>query len=732
MFSRALTGSSPDFGKTVWKGIKILLKNGLFFVPKRHVKIEVELPPADFPYQGSRLEINKYMENWYNRYPEVGPEPVKLVSYAWWKREIPTVFIPKEPQKKVEQRPVSPYIQNEVFKELAALSQQPVEKMERSMHLSHDLGLDSLDVAELYVFLDERFEVNDLIPGDIRTVEDVLQAAAGYKKDREDEEARKESLSSSNKRVWPVEKERLVPEIAPGNSIQEVFLKSCDRHGQAIACADLLSGALSYKKVKIVALILSEKFRNLPADQVGVLLPSSIGAYLVVLAILLAGKVPVMLNWTSGVRALDHADALTHLSAVISSDRFLDRLENGDLGKIENKLLLLENVRSEISWKDKLKGAWLSSMSADKLLKKLSLDAIDPSQPAVILFTSGTETLPKGVPLSHENLLSNHRACMSSVALHADDILYSVLPPFHSFGISISGLLPLLAGVKVCFAPNPNDSHGIAQDISGWKPTLFFCAPSFIKALFRVAKPSSLESLRLLVSGAEKTPQELFNYVAEHLPRTRLLEGYGITECSPAVSFDRPDRPHKGVGLPIVGVEIKIIDSENERVLPTGQEGEICISGPNVFSGYLGGKPDPFILLDGQCFYRSGDRGMLDEDGALILAGRMKRFVKIGGEMVSLAGLEEELLNIAREKKWASVDQEGPPLAISVKEKDTEKPIIILFTTFAIGKDDVNAILKDYGYGRIVKIGEVRKVDHIPLTGTGKTHYRLLDEMTTS
>lgn len=730
MFSRALTGSSPDFGKTVAKGIKILLKNAFFFVPKRHVKVEVSLPPHDFPYQGTRLEINKYMENWYNRYPEPGSEPIKLVSYSFWKEELPEVFVPKEPEKALEQKPVSSAIQTAVFKELSQLSQQSVEKIERSMHLSHDLGLDSLDVAQLYVFLDERFEVKNLLPGDLRTVEDILQAAAGYRKEREVEKA-STPAEDSDKHMWPAEKKRLIPQIPAGTTIQEVFFQSCDRNGHAIAAADHLSGILSYKRLKVAVLILAEKIRKLPSEQIGVMLPASVGAYIVVLAVLCAKKVPVMLNWTSGVRALNHADTLTKMSAVVSSDRFLDRLENEDFGTIENKLLLLEDVRAEIGWKGKLKGFFLSSLSANRLLKKLGLTGLDASQPAIILFTSGTEALPKGVPLSHENILSNQRASMSCVPLHADDVLYSVLPPFHSFGISPSGLMPLLAGIKACFAPDPNDSHGMVHDIRGWRPTLFFCAPSFIRALFRVSVPEDLVSLRFLVSGAEKTPQELFDYVANHLPNTRLIEGYGVTECSPVVSFDRPDRPHKGVGIPIPGVEVQIIDSQTLRVLPIGEEGEVCICGPSVFSGYLGGKPDPFVLLEGKRYYRSGDRGKLDPDGSLILAGRMKRFVKIGGEMVSLAGLEEELLAIARDKNWSSPQQDGPPLAISVKEKDSDKPIIVLFTTFSISKDDINAILKDYGYGRIVKIGEVKKIDHIPLTGTGKTHYRLLDEMTT-
>ncbi|HEY2810331.1 MAG TPA: AMP-binding protein [Rhabdochlamydiaceae bacterium] len=727
MFSRALTGSSPDFTKVVWKGIKILLKNGFFFTPKRLLKIELEVPSADFPYGAPRLTLNKYLEEWYNRYPEKGGEPVSLVSYAWWKKEFPTVFLPKEPAAAVPERFVSSAIQDVVFKELSLLSKQPVENIRRTMHLSHDLGLDSLDVAEIYIFLDEKYEVGDLVPGTLRTVEDVLQAAAGYKRESEEEE----EASALSQRRWPEEKKRLSPEIPPGRTLQEVFLRSCERNKGAIACTDLLSGPLSYRKIKTATLVLAEKFRELiPGDKVGILLPSSCSAYIVVLAVLCARKIPVLLNWTSGVRALDHALDLTHLTHVISSDRFLDKLENGDFGKMEEKFLLLEDVRPKIRLLDKIKGWWRSRQSCDALLKELSLDAINPSDPALILFTSGTESLPKGVPLSHDNLLSNQRASMSSAQMQEKDILYGILPPFHSFGISVSGLLPLFGGFKVCFAPNPNDSHGMAKDIAGWKPTLLFCAPSFIRALFRVSKSESLQSLRLIVSGAEKTPQELFDYVKSHLPHAELIEGYGITECSPVVSFDRPGTLHKGVGLPISEVNVRIIDPDTGALLPAGKEGEVCISGPSVFSGYLGNKPDPFILLEGQRFYRSGDRGWLDADGTLILTGRMKRFVKIGGEMVSLAGLEEELLKIAQEKHWSQAEQEGPPLAISVKEKDTDKPVIVLYTTFSISKEDVNSVLKDSGYGRIVKIGDVRKVDHIPLTGTGKTHYRLLDEMT--
>ncbi len=723
-FSRALTGASPDFGKVLWECVKILLKNGIFFAPKRDVIVEAEPPPADFPFQGSRLEFNKSLEDWYNRYPEKGPEPLKLVSYAFWKKELPKVYIPTSQPQPIEERSVPKKIQEEVFSHLASFCGRPAEKIERKMHLSHDLGLDSLDVANLYLFLDERYAISNLLPGDLHTVEDVLQAAAGYKRGREDEE----SVAAERKYAWPEEK-RLPLELPSGKTVQEAFLHSVDRNRSLIACCDALSGPLTYRKLKLAVLLLSDKFRKLPGKHIGIMLPSTSGAYLVILAVLFSGKVPVMINWTSGVKALDHAADLTELKVVITSSRFLDRLENDELGKIEEMFLFLEDVRKSVSFGDKLRALALSMISLRSLLKRLHLHQISSSDPAVILFTSGTEALPKGVPLSHFNLLSNQRACLATVPLLPEEILLGTLPPFHSFGFSVTGLYPLLIGMRVYFSPNPNDSHGLAREIAEWKPTLFCCAPSFIKAIFRVSKPEQLHSLHIIVSGAEKTPQELFDYAKEHLPKVQFLEGYGITECSPVVTIDRLGEPHRGVGKPLLGVDLMIMDSASLQSLPPGQEGEVCIAGPNVFNGYLGNPRDPFVTINNQRWYASGDRGLLSEEGHLILSGRLKRFIKIGGEMISLGGIEDELMHLARERRWITGHEEGPALAVSVREKETEKPVIILYTIFAISKEDVNSALKSSGMGRIVKISEVRTLDQIPLTGTGKTHYRLLDEL---
>jgi long-chain-fatty-acid--[acyl-carrier-protein] ligase len=267
----------------------------------------------------------------------------------------------------------------------------------------------------------------------------------------------------------------------------------------------------------------------------------------------------------------------------------------------------------------------------------------------------------------------------------------------------------------------------MANDIDHWDPTIFCCAPSFIQAMLRVASDEQIKSLRLVVSGAEKAPQELYDTLKAK--GKTLLEGYGISECSPIVTLQRENEPATGVGKPIPGVSLTVIDSESNEVLPQGKEGEVCISGPNVFAGYLGVKKDPFIELEGKRWYRSGDRGILDEQGNLIITGRLTRFVKIGGEMVSLGGLEEDIAKIASEKGWAPKQTNGATLAVCAHGIESEKPQIVLFATFDVERDELNSLLRESGLGRLVKIAEIRKLEEIPLTGTGKIHYRLLDEM---
>lgn len=716
MFSRALTGERPDFSKTLWKGFKILLKNGIFFIPRRNVKIDLEFAPEDFPRMGSKMEINNWLENWYNK---EGPEPLCFVSHSFWKEKFPQVIVPEEiaPQQEV---PISQEMRAQILDHLSKISCMDRKKMDLNFHLSNDLGLDSIDVAQLHVYLEERFDIIDLAPGQLQFVRDVLQAAGGVKKEHEG------PIFSQKKSKWPKESFRHDPMIPKGNTLQEVFLKSCDRMGDSIACADALSGALSYKKLKRSVLVLSLKIKEMPGEKIGILLPSSVAAYVTILATLFAGKVPVLLNWTAGFRNLEHAVDICSLKVVLSSYRFLSRLENGDMGRVDDLLLLLEELRRNISFKTKIKGLFLSFLGTKMLLRKLPTQS-DPKDAAAIIFTSGSETLPKGVPLSHQNFLSCLRGGKECIDLLPTDILYGVLPPFHSFGLSVTGFFPLLSGLKVYFAPDPTDARAMANDIEFCNITLMCSAPSFLLALLRVATEEQLKSLRLVLTGAEKGPKELFD-LFEKMGKT-IIEGYGISECSPIVTVTRENEPRKGVGKPIPGVQVRVLDLETQKLCNTGQEGEICIFGLNVFAGYLGEKRDPFIEIDGNRWYRSGDRGYLDKEGNLILTGRLKRFIKIGAEMVSLGGLEEDLIATVNQLGWVPAKSEGPVLAVTAKGPESDKPQIVVFSTFEIDKEVLNRRLKESGQGRLVKIAKVVKMDEIPITGTGKIHYRHLNDL---
>ena len=702
IFSRALTGFVPPFWKTFLKGIRIVLKNGIFFVPKRRIEIDIKVPQDDLPRTKSRLEFNQYIDAFYKE----KEDPLTLISHAFYREDLPKVTREERKSRSEQALIVPPQMRQEIFQQLTEISGQT--QLNDNMDLSADIGLDSLDIANIHAFLDERYDIGSVPPGELSTVLDLFEVALGKRKGTDEPQ---EELTGK----WPKESSRPGVRSPKEKLIQEAFFSICSRMGSHAACADQNSGVMTYKRLRLAVLIMSRKIAAMPGDYVGILLPSSTGTYLTLMATLVAKKLPVMLNWTAGVRSLNYAQKLLGLKVVLSSRKFIDKVEDLDLGLLEDKLIFLEDVKESITLKDKLRALFSRTPSYEDL---------NENDPALLLFTSGTETYPKAVPLSHRNLLQNQAAALTAVDLHSSDIIYGVLPPFHSFGSSVTGLLPLLAGLRVFFSPDPTDNQAMARDISHWKVTIVALAPSFMKNLFRVATREDLSSVRLFVAGAEKAPQELFD-TAKELGK-EMIEGYGITECSPMVSLVYPGDVRKGVGKPLPGVELCTIDPET--LLPISGEGEICIRGPSIFGGYMSPTAkNPFVEIKGKRWYRSGDIGHIDSEGNLILGGRIKRFVKIGGEMVSLGALEEELFDKARLENWYPASDDRPSLAIIATEG--EKPQLILFATFPLSKEKVNNALKNSGFARIVRIYDVRQLKEIPLTGTGKIHFRRLEEI---
>ncbi len=726
-FSRALVGRSPELGSMMLHGIGAIFKNLIFFTPRRRVLIEIEPNPQGMPRENmTRVELNRYLENWYNRYPdEQGniseSEPLKLIPYSRWSKVVPEVFQgAKKETNNSNGIHVSDEIRRKVYNEIRKILDNPELNIKPEMSLAFDLGMDSLNIAEFITFLVKNFSVTDLHPEDLETVGTILEIAQAGK-------ATRIAKAPASTYTWQAEKKRPAPALPFGRIIPEAFLNSCERMDGKTACGDDVIGIMGYKRLKKAVLVLAHHFLTWKEERVAVMLPASAGAYIIILALQMAGKTPVMLNWTLGSRYLEEMMKISGAERIVTSGKFLDRLANVHFGACLDKLITLEEIRKSLTLKSKLRGVYLTKCSVKHVIQVMNLDKMDENSPCVILFTSGTEAAPKGVPLSHKNIISNLRSAMQCIELNENDVIYGILPPFHSFGFSVAGLFPLLAGIKVAFYPDPTDSFALAEGANRWKITLFCSAPSFLKGLFHAAKLEQLKTIRLFVSGAEKAPPELFERVRKLNTNAKLVEGYGITECSPILTLNRPNLPPKGVGRLIPNIDLITIHPEKLQLLPIGSDGEICVRGPNVFQGYLGNPRTPFIEIDGKKWYRTGDLGHLDSDGCLILSGRLKRFTKIGGEMISLGAVEEilakHLINAGR------MSSDLPSLAVCADERDPERTRLILFATIPLDREEANIILQQAGLSNLVKISSVKRVDDIPIMGAGKTDYRTLQAL---
>jgi acyl carrier protein len=701
-------------------GIKTILKNGIFFAPRRKITVDFEVAGEDFPYNGSRLEINKYLENWYNKpWGEEG-EPCTVVPYSHFQKTLPEVNIIENQIDVDDISDVSDHLKSRIRQEIALMANKKIEELSDDMSLSNDLGLDSLDAAELVVMIGKEFGVKKFFPSDLKTVSRTISIAAGiYKVDH-----RASVDTSVVPPKWHKNEGRLDLKVADATTMIRAFLNNCDRNDKAIACADPGSGAMTYRQMKMRVIILAEKFAKFPDKHIGVMLPSSAGVYIIVLACWLAGKVPVMMNWTLGPRYLDAMADVADVNIVLSSWKFLDKLHGVELGSLNEKMYLLEGLKDEISIGDKIRAFGLAHRNTPEIMSAFEGGSnLRKKDPAVILFTSGSEGVPKAVPLSHDNILNNYKSSLQAVDLRSTDIMISTLPPFHSFGFAITGLLPLILGMRVVYYPDPTDYSQIGAGIEKWGATMVCSAPSFLKGILQTAKLTQLSSLRLLVAGSERTPQQLFDAVEALGNGAMLLEGYGITECAPVVSINDPETSPRGVGRPIPGVEVCVADIEHKKPLPTGQQGIVLVSGKNVFNGYYkGGKASPFVEMENKKWYVTGDLGIIDEQGYLRLSGRLKRFVKIAGEMVSLGAIEQILI-----EKLAP-PSETPVFAVCAEEKDDVKTKLILCATHDVDVNTVNNTLKEAGLSSLIRISVVKKFEELPTTAIGKVNYPILEK----
>jgi long-chain-fatty-acid--[acyl-carrier-protein] ligase len=572
------------------------------------------------------------------------------------------------------------------------------------------LGLDSIDRMELTLAVEQRFGFSgDLLPA---TVGQLWALAQGLVQ---------RSPPKPPPPAWFQPSSDEGASEIKGDTIAEAFVARALACSRDVAAADDLAGVLTYERLLIGALALSRRLMTVPAANVGLLLPASVAGDTALLALFLADKLPVVLNWTTGPGNLAHAARTMELTHVLTSRAFIDRSGVAVEGV---QYLFLEDLRRKIRRWELLRTLLAVRLMPGRIRRRVPRP--DPNRPAVVLFTSGSERAPKAVPLTHANLLSDQRSGIPFLGLTRRESMLGFLPVFHSFGLAGNVLLPLLGGMRVVHHPDPTDAAGLAGKIAAYRPTMLVGTPTFVSFIVERAKPGELASLRLIVVGAEACPPALFERCAQVAPEAHLLEGYGITECSPVVSVNRPQDNRRGsLGQPLPGVEVRVTDLESGAGLPPDQLGMLLVSGPTVFPGYLDyDGPSPFREWEGKRYFVTGDLVRIDADGFLWFGGRLKRFLKAGGEMISLPALEEPFAR----RYPPSAD--GPRVAVEGVESPNGR-CIVLFTTEPIDLREANALLVEEGFRGVMRLDEVRRVASIPVLGTGKTDYKVLRALLT-
>jgi len=700
------SGRMPLVGPALWRGLKGLLVSGLFFAPRRRVTIELH-EPDDLPRDADRDTLNDYLERFYN----VDAPPNLYVPYSIWEKGGARTL--DEPHIGAVAGDVAAVPEGTRGLVLDRLREETGITDIRDHHeLARDLNVDSLAKAELVVWLEEEFGFPQGNAETLQTVGDVLLAACG-----ETVVAEPEALKAVPPKWFRSTHAEGLLQAPVGNTVPAAFLNAARRWPGLAIAADQNSGVRTYRDIVTAIYALLPEIQAIPGERLGIMLPASVTAVVAYLTTLFAGKTPVMVNWTGGERNVRHSLDLVGMRHVVTARALVDRLaaQGNRLANLSDRFVLLEEVGGRISTTQKLT-AWLKARLNWRKLRTAPI-----SDTAVILFTSGSESLPKAVPLTHANILANLCDVCEVQAALQNDRLIAILPPFHSFGLTVTIVLATCCGVQTVYYPDPTAGGMLARMIEAYKVSLLVGTPTFLNGIVRASTSEQLATLRLAVTGAEKCPERVYAALTKRCPHTTVMEGYGITECSPIAALNDPRAPCRGaIGRPLPSVEHAIVDVETgERVGPNAR-GMLLLRGPSIFGGYINyDGPSPFMEFDGKSWYRTGDLVVEDDDGVLTFAGRLKRFTKLGGEMISLPAIEAVLAD-----HYPADDEDGPTIA--VEATDDEHAEIVLFTTRQIEREAANVQIREAGLSALHNIRRVIRVGEIPVLGTGKTDYRAL------
>lgn len=717
MWSKAWIGRTPPFFKTFGKACAYILANGIFFCPQRTVSITFEdiTENARKKSKTSLAEFNAFLEEFYNLQGEESPLFLKHFFYApSLKRTLPDRIDASIADLKnvsaVHPEDVDPAVFTFIQENLMRMQNVTEEAVQIQSSLAIDLHLDSLALAEIVMIVKAK-EKNASNPplSRLKTVGDLCLMAQGKLREEAILPACNFAEGTYSRDLCHIDSER---------SIVSQVIERCRENPNAPFCYDALQGTMTRKAFFMKASVVSYLIqRRCKGKRVGLMLPALSSTSLLIFSTFLAKKTPVMLNWTVGETAMRHCMESVDIEKIITVRSFFETVKDQIPPAFHDRFLFLEQ---EIKTLSPFQKAWgvLKAMFPRLFFKKRREE-----RDAVILFTSGSEAQPKPVPLTQHNILADLRGTLALFPLTQEETIVSFLPPFHSFGFTITTILPLLCGMRVAYTPNPSDAHAILRMIEHTKPTILASTPTFLKILLVEAKGNDLHSLRTVVSGAEACTKDVRRTFAEKMhPKAVILEGYGITECSPVVTINPPERSKAGtVGKFLPHLRSTIRDLKTGKEAATGEQGMIYVRGESIFRGYLDPKlQTPFEEIDGKLFYKTGDLGFVDNESYLTITGRLKRFIKIGGEMISLPFIEALLF----QKFGVS---EEPTLAIEGSDA-INPPKIVLFTTKNLSLTEVNATLRECGAGNLMKVHEVRILDAIPMLGSGKIDFKVLKQ----
>ena len=519
-------------------------------------------------------------------------------------------------------------------------------------------------------------------------------------------------------------------------TLQNAWITSVKRSKNLPSLVDEGSAPLTSIRALCAAIAISVRISKKVANQnVGLLLPSSGGATLANMGSLLAGKAVVNLNYTSNLSDITSACETAEIKVIVTSNTFLKKLKARGIDIRTafqgQELIYLEELVREIP-KIELGLYWLTvKLLPESFVRLLYSHHNDTDKIAAILFSSGSEGSPKGISLTHKNIMANIKQVAEIVNAKPDDVMMGSLPLFHAFGLTVTTLLPLIEGIPLVCQPDPTDALSTAKSISRHGVSIMCGTSSLLRLYTQNQKihPLLLVSLRLVVSGAEKLDDRVRQDFQVKFGKA-ILEGYGTTETAPVATCNLPDqlepsrlKIQKGsqlgtVGMPVPGTTCIIVDPETFEELPIGDAGMVLIGGPQVMHGYVG-EPEKTKAaikeIDGFRWYVSGDKGIIDEDGFLTIIDRYSRFVKIRGEMISLAAVERALRSV--------ISEEVGIIAVGLPDA-TRGEKIVLVSDRELDLTVIRKKMLDLGCQALMLPAEYQVVNSIPLLGSGKADVR--------